>query len=153
MITEDCRQVVKRAANGSVEAENFLLLLIDLFHVWDDLIDKDKPVYDDAISRAFEAALIWLPRNAFYMRNFADLNVLIANSIRNWQLSTAIERQKITSLFPASFILRDAYTDIVAQVAYITGSRQLAESVGIEVRKHAHEEGFAQYVVGLGLEN
>ena len=146
------QDLVEQAANGDADARDFLLTLIHVAHVWDDLIDGDKPVAAEQIHCAFEAALLWLPRNPFYQRHAAELHVLLQNSIRNWQLANSIERNHEAGLYPAAFVLRSSYADIVAQVAYITGGPKLALTIGMKARRHAHAEGFEGYLTNLDAE-
>lgn len=145
-------KLVESAAKGDAEAKDFLMMLVDIAHTWDDLIDRDKPVVNERIHRAFEAALLWLPRNAFYLRHFTILNAVLQNSVRNWHLANEIERRGESSLMHASFVLRSAYADILAQVAYITGGSEHALTVGLEARRQAHSEGFDGYLKNLAAE-
>ena len=149
---DEYRALIERASNGDPDARDFLTTLIHVAHVWDDLIDGDKIVVPEQIHCAFEAALLWLPRNPFYQRHAGELNVLLQNSIRNWQLANEIERSRQIGLYPASFVLRSSYADIVAQVAYITGGPKLALTIGMEARSQAHAEGFEGYLTNLDAE-
>ena len=45
---------------GNDDAVQLVLMLREISHTWDDLIDKDKPVADTQIHRAFWIALIGL---------------------------------------------------------------------------------------------
>lgn len=152
MRADDYQNLIEQAANGDREAMDFLRTLVSVAHVWDDLIDGDKLVSAEQVHCAFEAALLWLPRNPFYQRHAGELNVLLQNSIRNWQLANEIERQRETALYPASFVLRSAYADILAHVAYITGGHKLALTIGLEARRQAHAEGLEGYLTNLDAE-
>jgi hypothetical protein len=46
---------------GNQDALNMYRMFIDMIHVWDDLVDKDKPVPEGAINHAFAIALVFLP--------------------------------------------------------------------------------------------
>lgn len=51
---------------GNIDALNMFYTIVDLAHIWDDLIDRDKPVSDADVNRAFLSALVYLPANPFY---------------------------------------------------------------------------------------
>ena len=51
---------------GNENALRMFNAFVDLAHVWDDLVDKDKPVSADDINRAFLTCLVYLPANPFY---------------------------------------------------------------------------------------
>jgi len=51
---------------GDHHTLNMYRAFIDLLHTWDDLVDKDKPVSEIEINRAFLTALVYLPANPFY---------------------------------------------------------------------------------------
>ena len=53
---------------GDTDALNMFYTIADLANIWDDLIDRDKPVSDIDVNRAFLSALVYLPANPFYSR-------------------------------------------------------------------------------------
>lgn len=148
----DYNELVELACNGNADAADFLRCVAGMAHVWDDLIDRDKPILDSDINRAFEAALIHLPGNPFYQRHVGPLTTLLHNSIRNWRLATQIERGQDVTLYPASFVLRSAYADIFAHVGYLTGGPECALTVALEARRQCHAEGLDGYVKNLAAE-
>lgn len=145
-------QLIKSTAGDNEAAADFLGIIVNIAHVWDDLIDRDRPVNNETINKAFEGALIHIPLNPFFQRHQVELTTLLHNSIRNWHLATQIERGTDETLFPAAFVLRSAYADIFAQVAYILGGHELALTIALEARKQAHAEGFDGYLKNLAAE-
>lgn len=151
-MSERFDQLVLDASCGNAAAADFLRLVVDIAHVWDDLIDRDHGVANETINLAFEGALIHIPLNPFYQRHQAELATLLHNSIRNWHLANSIERGNEEKLFPAAFVLRSAYADIFAHVAYILGGTVLALTIAAEARRQAHAEGFDGYLKNLAAE-
>jgi len=54
--------------DGDLNGLEIFRLLVDLLHIWDDLVDKDKPVSESQINRAFLNCLVFLPCNALYQK-------------------------------------------------------------------------------------
>ena len=57
---------------GNEDALAVFRMFVRLAHVWDDLVDKDKPVSEDAINEAFLICLVYMPSNSFY-RHIQDV--------------------------------------------------------------------------------
>lgn len=82
-----------RAAFQDDEAAVQLLLLIrEISHTWDDLIDKDKPVTADQVHRAFWIAIVGLRANPFYVRHEAVLLPILEAGIFNYIASCTLEK-------------------------------------------------------------
>lgn len=121
---------------------------------WDDLIDKDTPLMDSDIHELMQVSLS-LPLNPFYIQHFAALHTLLQNSIRNWKVAVAIERDPAhteTNLMTA-FILRSSYVDIIAHMAMILKDVPHAEAVAREVHHFMQREGFQTYLRALKRED
>ena len=151
-MADDYSRLIESASCGNAEAADFLMMIAGIAQTWDDLIDRDKAVQDIDINTAFEAAIINIPMNRFYQRHSQALTTLIHNAIRNWHLATRIEREGPEILYPAAFVLRSAYADIFAHVAYIMGGEECALTVALEARRQAHSEGLDGYVKNLAAE-
>lgn len=133
-------------------AVDFLDGMIGVAHLWDDLIDRDKPVTDGAINQAFWFMLVDLPRNEFYREHFNALNPIVMVSFMNWQASNVMERAGTNDDKHISFILRSAYVDLVTQCAFIVGGADWAAKMVPQIRRFAHCEGFDKYLVNLQTE-
>jgi hypothetical protein len=133
-------------------AVDFLDGMIGVAHLWDDLIDRDKPVTDDAINKAFWFMLVDLPRNDFYREHFNELNPIVMVSFMNWQAANSMERTGTSDDKHIAFILRSAYVDLVTLCALIVGGEDWAARTTLEIRRFAHCEGFAAYLDNLQTE-
>jgi hypothetical protein len=123
-------------------------------HTWDDLVDRDKPVSDAEISSAFVQALIELPLNSFYAEHFLRLQEIMLNSITNWRIANELERQEKPQDgdLTIAFVIRSSYIDMVVQCALLLGGLEWAVQCGVELRRWAHSEGWAKYLVNLKAE-
>ncbi len=65
------REFMLHAFKGNQEAVDYVLMVARVVDVWDNLIDRDVPVSDEAINDAFWLLMVEIPRNGFY-RTFVD---------------------------------------------------------------------------------
>lgn len=137
---------------GNAEAVQFVVRIFRALHVWDDLIDKDKPVADDEIHAVFWDLLISLPADRFYQTHFSLLSSTLVNSVVNWHISNTLEREGDEKDRSIAFILRGAYIDILSASALIVGGLDWAREIGPAIRRWAHEETFDQYLNNFAKE-
>ena len=134
------------------DAANFLCAIVDVLHVWDDLIDQDSNLTLNAINGAFTAALIGLPNNPFYAKHFQVLNPILLSAINNWHVANVLENGSSEADKRIAFISRSSYIDLITQVAYIVGGHEWVMHVGPDIRRFAHGEGWEGYLQNLKQE-
>jgi hypothetical protein len=154
MVEDIVKQAILKAANGNEDAVSFLSEIYEVLHLWDDLIDKDKPITQEDIHHGFQTLLFSLPCNPFYVTNFHYLNAILSMSVLNWQASIKIERQPQTiNDFIIAFIIRSQYVDLFGACAYLThDDKQEAISLIVEFRRLVHCEGIENYLTALEKE-
>lgn len=141
--------LIRRAVQGNEQAFRFFTSLYNVLQVWDDLIDKDKPVGPEAVNMMMWTALIDIPRNPFYQANFNDLNPILMSSIVNWHGANTMEATDSEADKEIAFITRSAYVDLLIQSALIIGGVQWAIQMTPEIRRLWHDEGLAGYKAAL----
>lgn len=141
----DNREFGLKAANGNKDAAAFLELIVDILHFWDDLIDKDNEITDEYIHKAMWKALVDLPRNAFYSRNFSELNPVLVVAISNWIAANDMEAAGQESDLDIAFIIRSSYVDLITHTATLCGGFEHGRNVALEVRRKTHSEGSQGY--------
>lgn len=146
------RELALTAAADNRAAADLLCSLVDALHLWDDLIDRDKPVEDERINTVFTNMLVELPRNPFYQAHASNLAPVLIAAIQNWHVANAVERGQVEMPLEAAFVLRSSYVDLVTIVATICGGYEWGRQVAARVRALAHEEGFEKYVLNLEAE-
>lgn len=146
------RDLLTRWLKNDTSAIDYVEMMCNIAHVWDDLIDKDKDLSDEDISKAFFDALIRLPRNAFYRKHFDHLNSVLMNALSNWQVATRLERTGGAYETSIAFVLRSSYVDLVTQTALLVGGQKWACDVGEEVRRLTHGETYEGYLESLAKE-
>lgn len=150
MTTRD--QLIRTVSRNDPAAVEFLTAVVDIAHLWDDLVDRDKDVPVDVINRAFVSALVTLPRNPFYARHFDLLNPILVSAIGNWQIANEFEAGESESDLRIAFILRSSYANLLTQVAFIVGGLDWVRAVGPDVRRFTHAEGWDKYLENLSAE-
>jgi len=116
------------------EAVNFVVRIFRALHVWDDLIDKDKPIADDEIHSVFWDLLIGLPTDRFYQTNLSLLSATLVNSVVNWHIANKLERDGDEKDKSIAFILRGAYIDVLSTSALIVGGLEWVQEIGPDIR-------------------
>jgi hypothetical protein len=148
-LTSEQQQLLYQVVRGHSEAAEFCIMLIEVLHLWDDLIDRDKPILPEAINKAFWQALVELPRNSFYQEHFHDLIPCLMTAILNWHAANAMEATPSEPDKEIAFILRSSYADIVIQAAHLCGGYDWAIQITPLIRREFHKEGYAGYRINL----
>lgn len=127
---------------GNRDAVLFVRDLFDAFHFWDDLIDRDHALTDDAIHKSMYALVVEIPSNPFYQRHQAALMPLIVAAIHNWRAATDFERDGTEHQKLVAFVLRSSYVDILVMCAHLLGGFEWAQTWTPKIRDVVHNEGF-----------
>lgn len=137
---------------GNEDAVHFVVRVFRALHVWDDLIDKDKPITDDEIHAVFWDLLIGLPADQFYRAHMHVLSGTIVNAVTNWHIANTLERNGNDKDKSIAFILRGSYIDLLSASALLVGGIDWAREIGPAIRRWAHEETFEEYLHNLATE-
>ena len=133
---------------GDVEAARFVDGLFFVSQVWDDLVDRDREVDPEDVSRAFWLTLAELPANGFYRRHRDDLLPLVRTAMADWLDATTLERGTAHERTVA-FALRDSLAAVVSACAYLKGGYEWMRRVSPEIRRMIHDETLGSYLRGL----
>ena len=99
---------------GDVEALQVYRLLTDLAHLWDDLVDKDKELTEDAINYAFSIPLVLLPSNPYWRKIEPEVRAMWVPVIAAYALANRMEKTKDTRKLEISYSLRNSMTNIIS---------------------------------------
>jgi hypothetical protein len=137
-------ELVNKWLLGDNDAHIFCAALWDLCLVWDDLIDKDKPISDTDINTAFISALITIPRNPFYQKNMHELVPIMQTYIYDWLDANAMEAEAKSEI---AYVIRSGMGNIVTTCARLVGGDIWARSISLEVRTELYgNENYQQYL-------
>ena len=131
---------------GDATAVRFLLNLFQIAEVWDDLIDRDKPIDDSDINDAFTRALLVLPTDPFYAQNQSFLHPLMVAGINSWLDANTLERYKDANWRGWAFFLRDWYMELVNACMFIIGGWEHMRAHSLEARMFFQAEAMADYL-------
>jgi hypothetical protein len=145
ILTPEHKQLLFQIVRGHADAAEFCIVICEILHTWDDLIDKDKPVSPETINKTFWIALVDLPRNPFYQQHAHDLIPCLMLAIQNWHAANEMELNQSETDKEIAFILRSSYADVVIQAAFLVGGYEWARQITPKVRREFHKETYAGY--------
>lgn len=130
---------------GNSDAVKFLIDIFTVAHIWDDLIDKDKPLSDYQINQSYWISLIEIPRNPFFLKNSFHLTSLFEAFANQWFDANEMHYgEKEDTRY--SFVLKDTLMDMVAHCAKIVGGFEHMRKVSMEIRELTEiHQTFQQY--------
>lgn len=130
---------------GDANAVAFIIQFSDTCELFDDLIDKDKPIPDDHVVRVLFVVLTEMPLNPFFEAYKYQLIPVITTGINAWLDANVLEKgSENDRVF--SYVLRDWYAELISYVIYLTRGRDYMRAVSMDVRQFfTHHETLEQY--------
>lgn len=130
---------------GNQDALNMYRMLVDLAHVWDDLVDKDKALSEAEINNAFLICLLYLPANPFYQSIQRDIAPMWLTVVSAYGTANRFEREKDPHGLEIAHTLRYAAGSIVNYMVIVCNGLEKAEAIMPEVWKNVVYERFDDY--------
>lgn len=112
---------MKEIANGNHDALSFMMTWWSFTHIYDDLVDNDKPVTAEQASGQFIAMLYELWYNPFVQQHRDRLFPLIVSMFNRWVDGDEWERRDDDFSKIASSVIRCGDIDLYHVIAYLTG--------------------------------
>lgn len=134
------------------DAVQFNAALCRVLHVVDDVIDRDAPLIDGDIVRAFRTALVVIPSNPFYARHAHELVPLIDLAFLSWASATHMERNCAEAAKRIAYVIRSDYLNVFLRSVQILRGHDYACMVAPSVRAMWHLEGWEGYLAALDHE-
>lgn len=138
------REHLMVVCKGNTDAVDFLMTVYHAVSIWDDLIDKDKPVDDSAINSAFIALLVDMNRNPFFRQYVDHLLPVIELCVMNWMASNNMAKHQKTAVM--SFCCRQVAAQLIVYTARIIGGPQWAEQHIAGIMLRAEPEEISDYL-------
>lgn len=145
----DDREYLLHAYRGNSDAVDLVLDIAEISHTWDDLIDRDKPVEDARINRAFAISLLEIPKNPFYQAHYLELLPVMTTGALNWLTANEYEKQQDKEAHALAHVLRYGIADIALYVAYLIGGMEWAQQVAPELRRRSQRDTLEHYLIEI----
>ena len=130
---------------GNEDALNMYRMFVDLAHIWDDLVDKDKDADEDRINRAFLVCLVYLPLNPFYLHIQRDIMPMWITVVSAYKTANTFEKTKDAHGIEIAHGLRYVAGNIVAYAVHVCVGPEKAAEYMPEVWKTMMIERFDPY--------
>jgi hypothetical protein len=130
---------------GNQDALNVYRMFVDLAHLWDDLVDKDKEVTEDEINNAFLICLVYLPVNPFYRSIQDQILPMWITVVSAFQTANKFEKDKDAHGIEISHGLRYAAGNIMAYMIHVCVGAEEAKKYLPEMWKAVFYERFDDY--------
>lgn len=135
---------------GNQEAIAFLAALGAYVEMWDDLIDKDKPVSDEMVNDTLGAALLHIACNPFVAANRAYLFPLLVQMISSYEDSEILCRDEDERCRNLAFHLRNYPLELYQACAFLVGGWEHLRRVGPEMRRFFAFESYSEWEFANG---
>lgn len=127
-------------------ALSFFIAFGDICELFDDIIDRDKPISDDHAVRVLFTVLTELPLNPFFEQYKRNIIPIIITGINAWLDANQLEKgSRNDQVF--AYVLRDWYVELLSFIIYALRGRDYMRSVSMEIRQFfTHHETLEQYL-------
>jgi hypothetical protein len=139
-------EFLTKAFRGNADAVNLTLLLAKVSHVWDDLVDLDKPVEEPTINATFYALLVEVPSNPFYRKHMDTLLPIMAVGAMNWEIANGYERTGQREQLALAHVLRYSVADVATAIALLIGGPDWVRMIGGELRQRSQKDTLDHYL-------
>jgi hypothetical protein len=147
--TDKNTEMCLEACRGNESAAQFMDIVTEVLHFFDDVVDEDHELTAGQVERACWNALVELPRNMFYMQHFSVLNPVLAMAIQDWCVANEFEADGSEAKLRIAFIVRSSYVNLLVTAATIVGGFDWGRSIALRARELWHDEGWDGYNVNL----
>jgi hypothetical protein len=132
---------------GNEDALNVYRMFVSLLHLWDDLVDKDKPenTTEPQINNAFLICLVYLPLNPFYRSIQDQILPMWITVVSGYETANKFEKDKDEHGIEIAHTLRYAAGNILAYMVYVCVGPEKAKEILPELWKDVVFERYEDY--------
>jgi hypothetical protein len=132
-------QAFSKWFKGNQTAMRFCADVLEIAHLWDDLVDQDvvEPV---DVDKTFRKMLLELPANEFYRANFAFLHPVMVMVWAQWDAANRMEAKPQTNDLPKTYMLRASLYQLFHACAVLCGGLDWAAECGPDIYRLYGEE-------------
>lgn len=118
---DTAQKILEDCCKGNADAFRFCQIFFVWCHVFDDVLDRDKPVaYADAVTANW-ALISELSSNPFWLKNSARLLPLVSAGASSSISSEEFKLREDVRDRMASQVLKSGYLEVYWEVAHICG--------------------------------
>ena len=125
-------QSFNRWFKGNQSAMRFCADVLEVSHVWDDIVDGDDVTPSEG-DKAFRKALLEIPANEFYRANFGFLHPVMVLIWAQWDAANKMEAHQLKNDFVKTYMLRASLYQLFHACAVLCGGLDWAAEIGPEV--------------------
>jgi DNA-binding FadR family transcriptional regulator len=122
-----------RFFKGNAAAVRMCADFVQVAHVWDDLVDADKPVSSETADMAFRKMILEIPANEFYRTNFSFLQPVIVMVWAQWTAANVLEDNWRVGDRDKAYMLRASLYQLFHACAVLCGGLDWAKEIGPEI--------------------
>jgi hypothetical protein len=130
---------------GNQDAAKFITDIAAVSHIYDDLVDADKPVPPAAAHDLVWRLMFEIPVNPFFCTHQAALRPVLITSILNWRAANDMERGAAIEELRISHVTRYALADVVLICMLLAGGKEHAERNARRARLMGQNDTWANY--------
>ena len=130
---------------GNDWAIRWLLQYWDACELFDDLVDRDKEISDSRAIRCLYECLVDMPSNPFFVENAFRLIPIVSAGITDWVNATQLEKNPTEKNLRVSFVMRNAYMNILNTVIEITRGREVMLGLSMDIIDFFGHDSFEEY--------
>lgn len=130
-------------------AMRFMQGIIDLAHVWDDLVDSDVAVPPEAVNRALWFAVVGLQRNPFWCAHHDRLLPVLETGILNWFAANELEADGRMTSLEVAHVIRCQVGDVLLLAAEIINGHEFAAQHAAGMRMLTQQDDWQSYFKDL----
>ena len=117
----DARRHFMEIAAGNMSAFNFMWTFWNFTHLYDDLVDNDKPVSVEQAARGIGQLMEQLSFNPFYTSNMRAIFPHIMSTLNRWCDGEDWEQNGTADQIKAASVVKCGDIDLYLNIAYLIG--------------------------------
>ena len=115
------REILTRVAKGDAMAFDFMWRFWNFMHVYDDLVDQDKPIGVETAAQELLAFVQTISFNPFYQKHSHQLYPLIVRCCHRWVTGDEMLASDDDTKRAQSTVVRCGELDLFMYIAYLIG--------------------------------
>ena len=131
---------------GNKDAAAMLEAISFWSHIYDDLIDRDKPVSDTDIHKAMWVLLVDLPRNPFFRAHETEFRGALVTGVMNWHAANQMEKSGCVEQLRIAHAIRYSAGDVAFLAMVFAGGEAHAIANASRCRLLMQHDTWQNYI-------